>query len=197
MPDSIFDCFLNPSPEELESQRIHEEKLRALRKLKIETAVMDKHIEYSLREHSQNQTGKQISQKFTLFLCTKEGIYGEPDTLGRLEYTIYKEAALEDIFLASKSRGVPMAGYMNKLIHFDIVAIYSDYRGYGLSEKLVSRFFEIYKENYSHFPISFEFMTPVAEKVIRKVAKEKHVSCFNERLIRRFFNENESGSSGE
>jgi hypothetical protein len=62
------------------------------------------------------------------------------------------------------------------------------YRNHGLSEKLISYFLEIYRKEYSDYPLSIEFINPIAEYVFQKVLREKNMShVLTENLTRRYY----------
>lgn len=185
---SELEDLLELTPEDMEMQRILDEQQEMKRQIKIKQAVTEENLEFSIREYDKVTESEKFRQKITLFIGTKKGIYDVPDTLGRMEFTLYENVNLEDVYIAAKKEGRNIFGEMGKLLHIDIIAIYSDYRGYGLSEKLVSYFFDLYQKDYSNFPISIEFMNPIAEYTVQKVLKTKGMKkALKKELIQRYY----------
>jgi hypothetical protein len=155
---------------------------------KILEAIKPEYLKISPRHYGTRDDNGHTHQTSVLFLCTSKGIYGEPDTLGKMEYTVHENVNLSDVYEHAAFRGEVVEGRMGKLIHFDRMAIYSQYRNHRLSERLVESFFDIYEKQFNGIPLSIEFMNPVAEYLYRKVLKRKNMlHVLNEKLIRRYY----------
>ena len=185
---SFLDDWLNLSPDAIEKQRIFYEKRKAERKMKIKEAVKKENLEISIREYPKVGNGENSRQKFTIFLSTYKGVEYSPCTLGKIDFTLHYNVDLKDVFIAAKKQERLISGYMDKLLHFDLVVIYDDYRTFGLSEYLLSYFIDLYEEKYTEFPISVEFMNPIAEFTMKRLLKEKGMAyALNESLIQRYY----------
>ena len=188
----MLDFFDLDTPERKEERKAHEEKLKREKQAKIQRAVQEKNIEFDLRPYTKHQEGETIQQEFTLFLCTKVGILDLPDTLGRRHFKLYENVNLDTVFVAAKRDKRIITGHADKLLHIERTYFDENYRGFGLSTKLNEAFFDLYLERFSDYPISVEFVNPLAEYVMQKTLREKNMShLLNESLIQRYYNANE------
>lgn len=184
----LDEFFGESTPEEIQKQQKYQEEQRLKRKQQIEEAVRRENLEVVVRTYGTQMENGTFNQTTVLFLCTKVGVKGELDTLGKLKFTVHENVPLEDVFVRAKAVGRNIPGNMAKLLHMDIIAIFSEYRNYGLSKFLLEHFFNMYQKDYSDYPLSLEFMTPLAEYTVRKSMKANGLSdALPESLVQRYY----------
>lgn len=190
MLNSWIDELFNLSPEDLEKEKEFEKKQQIEKQKKIEMAIKVENLKFSLREYDKKIEGDKSRQSFILFLYTQKGINGNQETLGKIEFSLHENVSLEDAFICAKKEERRICGHLDKLLHLDLIIIYRNYRGYGLSHKLLSQFFDLYEEKYNEYSISAEFTNPISEYTVQKVLKEKGINnILNQKLIQRYYSD--------
>ncbi|MGF7535457.1 hypothetical protein AAGG74_17535 [Bacillus mexicanus] len=190
MINSWIDDLFNFSPEDLEKKNEFEKKQQIEKQKKIEMAIKAENLKFSLREYDKKIEGGKSRQRFILFLCTQKGINGDQETLGKIDFSLHEKVSLEDTFICAKKENRSICGHLDKLLHLDLIIIFRNYRGYGLSHKLLSHFFNLYEEKYNEYPISVEFTNPISEYAVQKVLKEKGTNnILSEKLIQRYYSD--------
>lgn len=123
------DTLLKETPKRTESERLqYVNSDRLLERQRILKAVQPDNLFMDSLSLGKYKEGKHSRHRIILYLKTRRGITGKVATLGKLEFTLHKNVNLADVFVRAKKEGLPISGYLDKLLHFNIISINSKYR---------------------------------------------------------------------
>lgn len=111
--------------------------------------------------------------------------YGEQ--IGYLHFSEFHDVMAKDVHPSLPNK------HYDELIYINNILVNHEFRGWGIGTKLYEQFGNLYKEQFSNWPVAQVFVNPVAEYTFRHSIEKGYISesAFVDELITRDYDESE------